>query len=149
VHRTHAALGQIPPDRRAYNSDRSFVIGWYVAGHDEDRYDETTVYQVGLFDAQTEEELTFYVTSVRERADTGTQDGQHLASAAFDPAEALTIVLHFADGTEQRIRPLDEVNQRLAPQRDLGVVRSEAEHRVRARMRADAEVLKRKLERKP
>jgi hypothetical protein len=139
------ALGQIPAAQRAYSGDRSRVLGWYVARHDEDRWDEVTEYRVALFDARTEERLTFLVTSVHERTDTGTKDGEHLASAAFDPADDNTIILRYADGSEQR-RQADEAFKKVLEQNpeDRGVVMSEGERSMRERMRQMAEKLKKK-----
>lgn len=140
-------LRLIPAPDRAYNPDRSLVLGWYVARHDEDRYDETTEYRVALFDAETEEELITLVTSVHERADTGSKVGEHLASAAFDAADEEVIVLRFDDGSETR-RRVDESFANLARNpEDLGVVMSDAEKRIRAELLAEAEELKRKLRR--
>ena len=143
------ALRQIPPARRAYNSDRSHVLGWYVARHDEDRYDEVTEYRVALFDAETEEELTFLVTSVHERADTGAKEGEHLESAAFDKSDEEIIVLRFADGSEQRRRVGEDFEVLDRNPEDDGIVMSDAEKRIRERMRREAEELRRKLKRKP
>jgi hypothetical protein len=140
-----AALHQIPAERQAFNEDRSVVLGWYVARHDEDRYDETTEYRVGLFDAATGELLTFFVTSVHERADTGTREGEHLASAAFDPADEYTVVLRYRDGSEQRCA-VDEHVRELKNMEDYGVVVSDAEKRNRERLNRDREALRRKLE---
>ena len=143
------ALRQIPPARRAYTSDRSRVLGWYVARHDEDRYDEVTEYRVALFDVETEEELTFLVTSVHERADTGVKEGEHLESAAFDMSDEDIIVMRFADGSVQR-RRVDEGFESLDHNpEDYGVKMSDAEKRIRERLRARAEDLRRKLKRKP
>lgn len=137
-------LRQIPPDKRAYNPDRSRVLGWYVSRHDEDRYDEVTEYRVALFDAQSEEELIFLVTSVHERADTGVKEGEHLDSAAFDAADENILVLRFVDGSETR-RRVDEAFDILDRNpEDLGVVVSDAEKRVLDRLRKLAEKLRRK-----
>jgi hypothetical protein len=136
----HLALRQIPPAQRAYNRDRSRVLGWYVARHDEDRYDETTEYRIGVFNA-AEEELTFLVTSVHERADTGVKEGQPLVSAAFDPADEDTLILRFADKSEER-RRVDEAFNVLKPSKDLGLRVSDAEKRVLERLRQQAEKLK-------
>lgn len=138
----HLALRQIPPAQTAHNHDRSRVLGWYIARHDEDRYDETTEFRIGLFDARTEEELTFFVTSVHERTDTGAKDGALLKSAAFDPTDEELIVLRFADGSEER-RPVDEAFKSLetSPE-DFGGELSDAERRVRERLRKRAEKLK-------
>lgn len=141
-----ADLHQIPPERRAFNSNRSVVLGWYVARHDEDRYDETTEYRVGLFDSATGERLTFFVFSVHERADTGTKQGEHLVCATFDPADEYTIVFGFADGSEQRAGILDQFKVLERSAADLGVVESDAEKEAWERMRQNAAQLKAKLE---
>lgn len=136
------ALRQIPPAQRAYSRDRSRVLAWYVARHDEDRYDETTEYRIGLFDARTEEQLTAFVTSVHERADANAKEGEHLESAAFDPADEEVVVLRFADGSQQR-RRVDEAFKALeSDPAALGVVMSDAERSVRERLRKLAEKLK-------
>lgn len=141
------ALRQIPPARRAYNPGRTLVLGWYVARHDEDRYDEVTEYRVALFDAKTGEELMFLATSVHERADTGAKKGEHLASAAFDAADEDVIVMRFVDGKEERRRVDEDFEALEHDPEDSGVEVSDAERRVRDRMRQDAERLKRKLKR--
>lgn len=141
----HLDLRQIRPEQRAEDRARGLVLGWYVARHDEDRYDETTEYRVGLFDAATEEELTFFVTSVHERADTGQQDGQHLEAAAFD-ADPMTIVLRYRDGSEQRVR-IDQEHAALAQDpAEYGVVVSDAERELRASLLEDARKLRRRLQ---
>lgn len=138
------ALRRIPASKRAYNPDRSRVLGWYVARHEEDRFDETTEYRVAIFDAETEEELTFLVTSVHERTDEGTKEGEHLESAAFDPKDEDIIVMRFVDGSEER-RRMDEDFQVLDRNpEDDGVEVSDAEKMFRDMMRADAEKLKKK-----
>jgi hypothetical protein len=139
------ALRQIPSARRAYSADRSLVIGWYVARHAEDRYDETTEYRVALFDALTEEELVFLATSVHERADTGAKEGEHLVSAAFDGADENVIVLRFADGAEQRRRVDEGFDFLESNPADFGGVMSDAEKRLRERLRAQAEKLRSRL----
>lgn len=143
AHAQHLALRQIPPARRAYNPDRSRVLGWYVARHDEDRYDETTEYRIGLFDAATEEELTFFVIMVRERADTGATEGQHLRSAAFDPADDGFILLRFADDSEQR-RAVDEAYEALRAPPSADVVMDDEEKEDRARLLKEAERLRKR-----
>lgn len=141
----HLLLPQVPSEKRSYNHDRSLVLGWWVARHDEDRYDETTEYRIALFDTQTEEELTFFVTSVHERADTGQKDGEFLDSAAFDPDDEITIVLRFAGGSETRHR-LDETYKALERNpEEFGVVVSDAEKRIREELRQDFEKLNAKL----
>lgn len=137
-------LRQIRPAQRAYNPDRSWVLGWYVARHDEDRYDEVTEYRIALFDAETEEELIFFVTSVRERADTRVKEGQHLASAAFDAADEDIIVMRFVDGSEVRRRVDEDFDVLDRNPEDYGVEMPDAEKRVRDMMREQAEKLKRK-----
>ena len=143
------SLGQIDPARRAYNADRSLVLGWYVARHDEDRYDETTEYRVALFDAATGEELVFLATSVHERSDTGAKEGEHLESAAFDAADEDVIVLRFADGGETRRRVDEDAAALEANPEDYGGVVSDAEKRVRVRLRTRVEELRRKLKKPP
>lgn len=147
-HTFHLALPQIPITHRAHNHDRTFVLGWYVARHDEDRYDETTEYRIGLFDAATEEELTFFVTSVHERADTGSKDGEHLEAASFDPTDENLIVLRFADDSEERY-PVDHAYKSLERNpEDFGVVVSDAEKRIRERLRRDRDELLKKLKKR-
>ncbi len=139
------ALRQIPPAQRAYNGARTLVLGWYVARHDEDRYDEVTEYRVGVFDAKTEEEITFLVTTVRERADSGAKSGEHLASAAFDRKDEGTLVLRFDGGRKERHR-LDEDFEVLERNpEDDGIEVSDAEKMIREMMREEAEQLKKKL----
>lgn len=141
----NAALKQIDPSRRAYNAGRTLVLGWYVARHDEDRYDETTEYRVGLFAVQTEEELNSFVCSVHERADTGAKTGEHLAAAAFDAADEDVVLLRFVDGREER-RRVDEGFESLdSDPEKFGVVVSDAEKRIRAQLREERDKLRMKL----
>lgn len=148
-HALAVALRQIPPAQRVTSRDSAFVIGWYVARHDEDRYDETTEYRVALFDARTEEEITYVVTSVHERMDSGSQEGQYLVSAAFDPEDVWTVVLHFDDKSEQRCRWDDQYKALDVDVEELGVVMSDEEKEILAELRNDKVELARKIERKP
>lgn len=143
-HAQSLTLRQIPAAHRAYNPDRSRVLGWYVARHDEDRYDEVTEYRVALFDVKTKEELTFFATSVRERADTGAKKGEHLASAAFDAADEDVIVLRFVDGKKERHRVDEDFDVLDRNPEDDGIAVSEAEKHIRDLMRKEAEKLRRK-----
>lgn len=144
----HLDLRQIRPEQRAVDHARGLVLGWYVARHDEDRYDETTEYRVGLFDARTEEELTFFVTSVHERADTGARDGEHLASVAFDPEDAMRVVLRFDDGSERRLQMCEEDELLDRDPEELGVEVCDAERELRALMAEEAAQLRKRLARR-
>lgn len=140
-------LDQVPASQRVASHDGAWVLGWYVARHSEDRYDESTTWWVGLFEARTGDELTSFVTSSHERADTGAKEGSALVSAAFDPVDDEVVVLRYADGTEGRHRVDEEFRFLDSSAQDFGGVAHPAEERVRERARARLQRLKRSRQR--
>lgn len=96
-------LTAIPPGRRVTSPDGSRIAGWYCASTREDRTDETRIWHIAVFDAESHRLIQWWPHSVHERKDTGEQNGSPISSVTFDPSAPGTLVVACEDGTTQRI----------------------------------------------
>jgi hypothetical protein len=92
---------------RSTSADGSHVVGWYVSSHREDRYDDDTNYDILLFEVVSEQEVGALGRGVHIRNDTREVTGKEIVAVKFHDKSNDTVVITYADGTEEIAKFID------------------------------------------
>lgn len=103
-----APLKSIPPGRRVTSPDGSRIAGWYLASTREDRFDETCIWHIAVFDAKSHRLIRWWPHSIHSRHDTGAQTGSPISSLKFAPSDPGLLIVSHEDGTTQRLEVNNE-----------------------------------------
>lgn len=90
---------EIPAEDRRLSGDGRRVAAFWERRHQEDRYDEETVYAIAVWDAATHEELAAYTHMHSINRESGETDGKPLQDLCWDEQGRLLLV--FSDNSTE------------------------------------------------